>query len=175
MSLSIGKKSREQELREANLALQGRSVKDEVKDVVTADMTTVVAQPAQPQTEEEAYIERVLTSQIEEGMHLMADEAREALALNPHDESAKFQLLNYQQWLRTKNRPNALTISKKRKTPSGKIYGVWKRTKDYGWLIKASAGAVVSDVIEVKKKGGDVVLMTLTEEVAPGYFKGREA
>ena len=177
MSMLIGKpnQSRQQrELDEANLALRGRKAVEGVKEVVQENLTTVT--PTQPTiSEEDAYVEKILTDQLEQAMHLMAEEARETLASNPADEAAKLQLLHYAQWARTKNTsPTRLVMTKKSKKTSSKPVGIWQRTRDYGWLVKVSGRATVGDTVDVRKKGGTTIPMELVEEVAPRYFKVRQ-
>jgi hypothetical protein len=161
------------DLEDANLALRGRKTVEDAKNLLRENITTVVTRPA-PLTPEEQYAERILTEQLEEGMELLATEARESLALNAMDEIAQRQLLQYEQWKRTKNKPAGTTIIRKgQRCPGQRATGVWTRTRDFGWLLKVSGKSAVGDVVNVRRKGGTTESMKLTEEVAPGYFKGQ--
>jgi hypothetical protein len=143
------------------------------KKLIQENLTTVVVAPPKPPTPEEDYCSRILTMQLEEGMHLMATEAKEALALNPNDEQAQRQLLQYEQWKRTKDKPAGSTIiTKGQRCPGQRNVGVWANTRDFGWLLKVSGKSAVGDVVNVRRKGGTTESMKLTEEVAPGYFRG---
>jgi len=160
------------DLEEANLALRGRKVVEDAKNLLRENMTVVDASPA-PLTEEEVYCERILTEQLQEGMELMATEARESLALNAMDEIAQRQLLQYEQWKRNKNKPASSTIIRKgQRCPGQRNVGVWARTKAYGWLLKVSGKSAVGDVVNVRRKGGTTESIKLTEQVEPGYFRG---
>ena len=154
-------------LDEANRMLRGRS-KDKTRALLH-EKTVAELKPT-PKTEEELAIEKIIDEQIIDGMELIYAEAKEALAKNPNDEEAKTHVLKYKAW---KQRPNGLVITKK---PSSGNFGVWKRTRDYGWLVKigARSNLVVGDMVNIRKKGGDVVRMQLTEDVEQGYWKVRE-
>jgi hypothetical protein len=154
-------------LDEANRMLRGKS-----KDTTLAllkEKTVEIIRPT-PKTEEDLAIEKLIDEDVAEGMELIYAEAQETLALNPNDEEAQTRVLAYKAW---KKRPNGLVIQKK---PSAGNFGVWKRTRDYGWLVKVGvrSNLVVGEMVNIRKKGGDIVRMQLTEEVASGYWKVRE-
>jgi hypothetical protein len=123
-------------------------------------------------TEEDVYCSRVLTMQLEECMDLMYENIKKALALNPNDENAQRQLLQYEQWKRTKDKPRSI-ITKGQRCPGQRATGVWTRTRDYGWALKVNQSAKVGDVVTVRRKAGVTETMELTEQIALGYFRGR--
>jgi hypothetical protein len=143
------------------------------KKLIQENLTTVVVPPPRPLTPEEQYCERILTEQLEEGMTLLATEAREALALNPADETAQRQLLQYEQWRRNKNKSGSTIITKGQRCRGQRNIGIWTRTRDFGWLLKVTGKNAVGDVVNVRRKGGTTETMELTDEVAPGYFRGK--
>jgi hypothetical protein len=164
-------------LEEENLKLRGGHALGEAKALLRENLTTVNVVPP-PLTEEEKHCSRILTEQLEEGMELMATEAKEALALDPRDETAQRQLLQYNQWQRTKNdetkNKSGLTITKGQRHKGQRNTAVWQRTKAYGWLLKVTGKNVVGEMVNVRRKGGTTIPMQLTGEVAPGYFRARE-
>ena len=167
------------DLEEANLSLHGRDFVERrkalegAKALIKETMETVTVTPPSLSPEEK-YAEDCLTSQLEEGMELMATEAKDALALDPNNETAYRQILQYQQWKRTKNK-SGLVITNNQKCKGQRNTGVWQRTRDFGWLLKVSGkGNVVGDIVNVRRKGGETIPMELTVEVAPNYFRARE-
>lgn len=124
-----------------------------------------------------ASINEMIESDVAAGWDIVREEAEEALNLNPDDEHAKTQMLHYEQWKRqqvpVEKRKSGLTIAKKGRQMKLAKAGAWVRDHRHGWLIRAS-GCDVGDVVPVRKKGGIVEQIKLTQRVWEGVsiFKG---
>jgi hypothetical protein len=144
------------------------------KKLIQENLTTVTVVP-KPLTPEEAYCERILTEQLEDAYHLMIENAKKVLAANPNDEKAQREVLQYQQWLRMKDKSKSgsIIIRKGQRCKGQRETGIWTRTRDFGWCLKVNQSAKVGDVVTVRRKAGVTETMELTEQVAPGYFRGK--
>jgi hypothetical protein len=145
-----------------------------VKKLIQENLTTVIVVP-KPLTEEEEYCDRMLTGELEDAYHSMIENSRKALAANPNDEKAQREVLQYQQWLRMKDKSKSgsVIIRKGQRHRGQRETGVWTRTRDFGWCLKVNQRAKVGDVVTVRRKGGVTETMELTEQIAPGYFRGK--
>jgi hypothetical protein len=108
---------------------------------------------------------------------IIRDEAEEALRLNPDDEVAQAQMLRYQQWKRQRYvdvEKSGLTLAKPGRKVTLAKTGAWVRDRNQGWLIRAS-GCDVGDIVPVRKKGGIVEQIKLTQRVWEGmnFFRGK--
>jgi hypothetical protein len=109
---------------------------------------------------------------------IIREEAEEALRLNPDDEVAQAQMLRYEQWKRQRQpdvTKSGLTLAKPGRKMTLAKTGVWVRDKNQGWLIRAS-GCDVGDIVPVRKKGGVVEQIKLTQRVWEGmnFFRGKQ-
>jgi hypothetical protein len=118
-------------------------------------------------------IEAMIHDEVVAGWELVRQTAETALAKNPHDDTARFQLLGYEQWKRQQALPEkkraALVIAKKPKAVKQRC-GVWARASDGRWYIRIRAG--VGDVVKVKRADGTSQMYRLTEPVALNLWKG---
>lgn len=108
---------------------------------------------------------------------IIREEAEEALRLNPDDEVAQAQMLRYEQWKRQRapSQKSGLTLAKPGRKMTLAKTGAWVRDRNQGWLIRAS-GCDVGDVVPVRKKGGVVEQIKLTQRVWEGmnFFRGKQ-
>lgn len=106
---------------------------------------------------------------------IVLEEAEEALRLNPQDEVAQAQMLRYEQWKRQRapSQKSGLTLAKPGRKMTLAKNGAWVRDRNQGWLIRAS-GCDVGEVVPVRKKGGVVEQIKLTQRVWEGmnFFRG---
>jgi hypothetical protein len=107
---------------------------------------------------------------------IVREESEEALRLNPDDEVAQAQMLRYRQWQSQRQpdvKKSGLTLVKPGRKMILAKTGVWVRDKVQGWLIRAS-GCDVGDVVPVRKKGGVIEQIKLTQRIYEGVsiFKG---
>jgi hypothetical protein len=136
-------------------------------------------QSPEPSVSDEEYaakIAEMLHQQVIEGWELILDEATAALKINPDDETARYQLLGYEQWKRQQAKPeakrNGLVIGKpKKKTEliTQERVGVWKRDVTGRWVIRV-ARSEVGDSIRIKKADGKFARVRLLERVAPNEY-----
>jgi hypothetical protein len=114
-----------------------------------------------------AGLEQHIANEVREGWELIREAAEATLAENPHDETAKDQMLGYQQF---KRKPT-FVIGGKPKEPTER-FGVWKQGSDGNYYIYV-ARCEVGDTMRVKRSNGKSQQYKLTEKVAHNLFKGR--